>query len=1023
MKKAISILLTTLLILTVMPITASAYDGTVKDFEFTPDDPFTEYFETDGWWDTDEESQEYFCYSYVKYGEGDMLTIIDNDDNRFIYTAKYFEDDGYYFFNEETGDKIKFEGTDAEVEFIDEQNQVGKHLQLGENNNTLFIEYKGIRKAIPVTIISNPVKSFEFIPVEPFTVIENTNGSWEDDDEYGHFFNYDSPYFREGDKISVVFTGETNAVEYTYREVDYQNDFYDENDDIIPFADTISRNKHNEPWTTEGPNTFNVEYSGIEVPVNVTVIENTVTGINYIRASADEYIEGDTRYDSWDDKYYYEHPSFEEGDVLTVFEGEKSTRYICKRDDYWCYYFEQEDDPSVTISTYGDNRVDMFDEQNNTPWVLGNNTFYVEYMGKRVALTAKVIENPVKSISYTRANPEEDVHYENTDGYEDDGFYYYFINNARGGDVLTVTDNNDVSKDYICTWNVENHELEFKAQDGSVINEDDVRFESDQRTTPWVVGTNNPYTVSYSGKTVTLYATVKTNPVESIAYTRAEPAVIYDTEGWDDDGTIRYSEPHFTEGDTLVVNYKDNTSKTFTFRHDDEIGISAFIAGDGEVIEDVRTDSDQWETPWTFGENTYYVTYLNVRSAPVTVTVKKNDIKEIQVVKASPAVVYEGDQREDDYGYAEYELPWFDDGDKLILIDNDDNQKEYVYTYVEAEDDFRFMCGNEELEGEIKLYSTQFNRPWEVGENVYYVEYRGLSCEVPVTVLASNIKSISFELAKPEELVFDENAKGYYDWSQKDFTDSTLTVTYKDSTKKVYVLKFDFGGIGAYFENVDDESDKLYQHDVLLYDFQEESKWSPDSDNALQMRYKGVTCNIPVTINHIYNSSVVPPTCTEKGYDLQKCSVCGKEIKSNYKDTVEHQWDKGKVTKAATYTATGVKTYTCSVCGETKTEAVPKLKKLSNTVEVKAKAINANSKKNTSVKKAKAFSISKAQGKVTFKQVTKNKNIVVSKAGKVTVKKGLKKGKTYKIKVKVTAAGNAKYMAKTVTVTLKIKIK
>jgi hypothetical protein len=98
------------------------------------------------------------------------------------------------------------------------------------------------------------------------------------------------------------------------------------------------------------------------------------------------------------------------------------------------------------------------------------------------------------------------------------------------------------------------------------------------------------------------------------------------------------------------------------------------------------------------------------------------------------------------------------------------------------------MCGNEELEGEIRLYSTQFNRPWEVGENVYYVEYRGLSCEVPVTVLASNIKSISFELAKPDELVFDENSEGFYDWSQKDFTESTLTVNYKDNTQKVYTL-------------------------------------------------------------------------------------------------------------------------------------------------------------------------------------------------------------------------------------------
>ena len=39
---------------------------------------------------------------------------------------------------------------------------------------------------------------------------------------------------------------------------------------------------------------------------------------------------------------------------------------------------------------------------------------------------------------------------------------------------------------------------------------------------------------------------------------------------------------------------------------------------------------------------------------------------------------------------------------------------------------------------------------------------------------------------------------------------------------------------------------------------------------------------------------------------------------------IEHKWDAGKVTKPATATAEGIKTYTCTICGETKTEAIPK---------------------------------------------------------------------------------------------------
>ena len=62
-------------------------------------------------------------------------------------------------------------------------------------------------------------------------------------------------------------------------------------------------------------------------------------------------------------------------------------------------------------------------------------------------------------------------------------------------------------------------------------------------------------------------------------------------------------------------------------------------------------------------------------------------------------------------------------------------------------------------------------------------------------------------------------------------------------------------------------------------------------------------------------------------------------------------------------------------------------------------------------------------GKLTYKKVSGNKKIKVSKAGKVTVKKGLKKGKTYKVKVRITAARTSSYKKAAKTVTLKIKVK
>ena len=63
-----------------------------------------------------------------------------------------------------------------------------------------------------------------------------------------------------------------------------------------------------------------------------------------------------------------------------------------------------------------------------------------------------------------------------------------------------------------------------------------------------------------------------------------------------------------------------------------------------------------------------------------------------------------------------------------------------------------------------------------------------------------------------------------------------------------------------------------------------------------------------------------------------------------------------------------------------------------------------------------------AKGKAASCKVSGNAKIAVSKAGKVTVKKGLKAGKTYKVKVLVCAVGNKTYAPAFKTVTCKVKV-
>ena len=105
------------------------------------------------------------------------------------------------------------------------------------------------------------------------------------------------------------------------------------------------------------------------------------------------------------------------------------------------------------------------------------------------------------------------------------------------------------------------------------------------------------------------------------------------------------------------------------------------------------------------------------------------------------------------------------------------------------------------------------------------------------------------------------------------------------------------------------------------------------------------------------------------------------------------------------------------------------IRKAANTLKVKGKT--AAVKYSAVKKKTRVLGVSKAikfnnkgQGAITYAKASGNKKIIIAKkTGKITIKKGLKKG-TYKVIVKVKAAGNANYKASAVKkVAFKIRVK
>ena len=86
----------------------------------------------------------------------------------------------------------------------------------------------------------------------------------------------------------------------------------------------------------------------------------------------------------------------------------------------------------------------------------------------------------------------------------------------------------------------------------------------------------------------------------------------------------------------------------------------------------------------------------------------------------------------------------------------------------------------------------------------------------------------------------------------------------------------------------------------------------------------GTGTAIPAKGHTEVTDPAVEPTCTTPGKTEGKhCSVCHEILVAQEEVPAKgHSWDEGKVTTAPTCENAGVKTYTCTVCNETKTEAI-----------------------------------------------------------------------------------------------------
>ncbi len=1058
MKKALSVVLSLVMVLTLMPLTALAKD--VVAISYVPENEVVAYLNTNGEMrlETDSDDSYYFYYfGVVGNSTGDKLYVTyDGDEEPVEYTGVWSDEFHKIVFESEDGDIINNYST--------RDPQQDSHWTL-DGDNYYYVIYAGYSCKVPVTVKVNPVSAISFTPAEKYTVVEHTHGEWRDDNNGGQYYDYNMPSFREGDILKVTLTESGETVTYTYS--DEEHEFLDADGEALPNSDTelVTSHHGDNVWQLNSDNNhyFVVYYTVSSDPVYVDVVENPYSAIAFEKAEPVQYIEGThMRYDEWDDAYYYDEPSFDLGDKLTVYDkNENPTVYTFTYDEEtesrWDGRFESE---SGEVISREDVRINT--DQRENPWSLGKNNCYVEFAGFTASFTVAIVENPVASIAFEKA--ESVVYYEGDTYYDgwDDADYYntpYF----RTGDKLTVTYTGQATP---VVYTYSSRDWCFESESGDTINPDDVYIESNQRTTPWVLGdsnnctvtymgksatfavsiienpvtaisytpvsatfmenqggymNNNPegafyvyevyirtgdkltvtyndsrgtvtytattkvmndqyqttvfaaengdeipagnvnveenqyaqhwtvgnqnfYNVTYNGKTAQVQVTITENPVASIAYTPKNVATLYEGETyWDNwEQMDRYAIPQIQRGDVLSVTYKDERGTVaYTATFNDEKNVMEFVAQNGDVIS-TRGDNIGWydmqyANPWSVGgEHNFYIFTYCGQETQVPVNIVANTVKSIAVTLKKSMMVFASDYEmredpEDGVTFKEYRIPQFELGDVLSVTDTDDNTKDYVLTFDESDGERYFINGDEKIApNELDCYAEQREHPWTVGgENSFTVKWHGATTTVPVTLIDTDVEEITFTRTASVAVTeytngeWRENERGerYFDYGiSLAGVGDVLTVKYINGNTVSYTVKFDNEQEGAYLEAANGE--RLSQEDVGIYTNQWDKPWVAEEQNEYFVKFRGVTCTVPVTVNHNYQDHVVAPTCTAAGYTEHTCTACGKTYRDSETKALSHQYTQ-KVTPA-NQKANGKIENICSNCGDVQTTVIYK---------------------------------------------------------------------------------------------------
>ncbi len=400
-----------------------------------------------------------------------------------------------------------------------------------------------------------------------------------------------------------------------------------------------------------------------------------------------------------------------------------------------------------------------------------NTTYYVEasaYDG-RFPYTLTVKESDLSSIEIVSVPTYEVEEYDMRDGggwasvYQNeivDRYFQYYPYEALHEAVLKVNYKDGTSEEV--AYLDENEEWTGISMDW------------DFYQNPWTVGSDNHYYITYKGLKALANATVIESSVTAIEVTSIDlPEFVEMDESqgyWVsyyqglelEEQYFSYSLEEAAWTIELSVTYADGSTEQVPYYDDngDYTGIHIY--------------SDQYQQPWTVGENEFEIWY---RGACVTetATLVESPVQSIRVIEGGS---FEYTEFDESCGY------WM--GEEAFFYYPDRFMQDIVLEVTYKDGSTEEIAAMED--GAITYRSTQDETPWTVGgDNELHIAYKGVSTIAHVTVKPSIVESISVE-----DVVITEGTNGSFCeqdtadgkdiWFRYDIFADNITVNLTDGT-------------------------------------------------------------------------------------------------------------------------------------------------------------------------------------------------------------------------------------------------